>query len=171
MIRNAQETDLPRLTEIELRANRVFPAGRVPDLDDTIEQSDMLLAISHGLLFVACEDDQVVGYAMCDVRENVLTAGDRVLHLCEVAVDPQFGRRGIGRRLVEFVVAESRSRDLSATTLTTFADVKFNGPFYESAGFHAIATADLMPSLAAVLADEEQQGFTNRVAMSRVNPV
>lgn len=106
---------------------------------------------------------------MCHAEQEVLTTGDQVLHLDEVAVDPDYGRRGIGRSLVEFVVTESRHRNLCATTLTTFSDLPFNRPFYESAGFQVIDEADLLPGLAGILAVENRQGFVSRVAMKRVN--
>lgn len=56
-------------------------------------------------------------------------------HLEQLSVLPAFGRRGIGRRLVEAALTESRHRGHSAVTLRTYADVPWNAPFYASCGF------------------------------------
>jgi GNAT superfamily N-acetyltransferase len=56
-------------------------------------------------------------------------------HLEQLSVLPAFGRRGIGRQLVEAALAEARERGHSRITLRTYADVPWNAPFYASCGF------------------------------------
>ncbi len=162
MIRHAQTSDLTYLTEIERKANRLFPVGRIPDPEQTIPPQVLNRAMADDLLFVACHEQKVVGYAMCSI-------GDDALHLNEVAVDPEYCRRGIGRKLVEFVIAESKHRNLVATTLTTFNDLPFNRPFYESVGFRVVDKPDLTARLAMILENEKRLGMVNRVAMKMDN--
>jgi GNAT superfamily N-acetyltransferase len=56
-------------------------------------------------------------------------------HLEQLSVLPAFGRRGIGRGLVEAALAEARRRGHPEITLRTYVDVPWNAPFYGSCGF------------------------------------
>lgn len=56
-------------------------------------------------------------------------------HLEQLSVLPAFGRRGIGRQLVEAALTESRRRGHTEITLRTYVDVPWNAPFYASCGF------------------------------------
>lgn len=58
-------------------------------------------------------------------------------HLEQLSVLPAFGRRGIGRALVEAATAEARHRGHPEITLRTYVDVPWNAPFYASCGFVA----------------------------------
>lgn len=49
-------------------------------------------------------------------------------------MDPRFARRGIGRALLFQVADAARARGYAEIAGTTFRDVIFNGPFYESLG-------------------------------------
>jgi hypothetical protein len=55
-------------------------------------------------------------------------------------------------------------------TLTTFRDIPWNGPFYQSMGFEPIASEKLDTRLSAVLADEVRKGLpaARRCAMRKV---
>jgi GNAT superfamily N-acetyltransferase len=56
-------------------------------------------------------------------------------HLEQLSVLPSFGRRGIGRRLVQAALSEARRRGHQTITLRTYRDVPWNAPFYASCGF------------------------------------
>ena len=74
------------------------------------------------------EPGAIVGFA-------VATVVDGEGHLEELGVVPAFGRRGVGRALVDEVVAWVLAQRLVSITLTTFRDVPWNGPYYEKLGF------------------------------------
>ncbi len=176
-IRVATAADVPVLPAIEVAAGKLFPATRIPDPEAHLPEADLERARQSSLLFVvvpalqppaggtgraACEaqgaDDRPVGFAVCE-------AGDAELHLVELSVHPDHGRRGLGRRLVERVIEEAISRSLEAVTLTTFADLPWNGPFYASMGFEVLSEQALTPFLARALDEERALGLTERVAM------
>lgn len=163
MIRKPQSVDFFRLNEIERQAATLFPTGRVPLPTQTLSSRSLTRFAASGLLFIANVGDQTAGFAAARRMQNFL-------HLVEVSVDPAHGRQGIGRALVERVVSESRLRSLTGTTLTTFADVPWNGPFYQSVGFRVIYADELPGWLSEILEGEKQQGLTHRVAMQRTNP-
>ena len=56
-------------------------------------------------------------------------------HLEQLSVLPTYGRRGIGRRLVQAALSETRDRGHQTITLRTYRDVPWNAPFYASCGF------------------------------------
>ena len=80
---------------------------------------------------------------------------------------PDHGRCGLGRQLVRRVIDEAQIRALQGVTLTTFADIPWNGPFYRRMDFEVIKVADLTPALSATLAQERALGLTERVAMRK----
>ena len=74
---------------------------------------------------------------------------DGEAHLDQVSVEPSWRGHGIGRMLIEEVVAWGRTVGLRTLTLTTFTDVAWNGPYYSRLGFVALAPDELGPELAA----------------------
>ena len=159
-VRLATTNDVPHLADVELAAAVLFPAGRIPDPDQVTAESELAEACAEGLLFVADRDGVPVGFATCSVE-------GAYLHLDELAVHPDHGRRGLGRRLVAAVIDAAAQRRLDGVSLTTFADLPWNGPFYAGMGFRTLADAELNDFLRDVLALERRKGLTQRVAMVR----
>lgn len=88
-------------------------------------------------------------------------------HLEQLSVLPSFGRRGIGRQLVDAALTESRHRGHAEITLRTYADVPWNAPFYASCGF--VVTEPETPSLRDLIQVETALGlleFGPRVQMT-----
>lgn len=158
MIQRAVSADLAGLQAIERASAIHFPLGRIPDVDDVMPAGDLQNAIDQGLLFVAHVGDAVVGFAMAQLLDDAL-------HLAVMAVHPDHGQRGHGRALVLAILHEAGDRGLSKVTLTTFADLPFNGPFYRKAGFRVLSDAQLSPALREILEHESALGMANRVAM------
>lgn len=162
-IRTGEPADVPRLADVERAADRLFPAGRLPPGDDPYPREQLADASATGLLFVAVRhpvdtDQRIVGFAFCRIE------GPR-LHLGGLAVEPDFGRQGIGAALVRRVFAACRARALDAVTLTTFADLPWNGPFYARMGFRVMDEPALPEYLAMALTRERAAGMLERVAM------
>ena len=98
-------------------------------------------AQAAGLLWVALSPQRhPVGFALVE-REGLQ------LHLEELDVHPQHGRRGIGGALVETVCAWARDCGYAEITLTTYRDIPWNGPFYAKLGFKVLGAAELTPAL------------------------
>lgn len=150
--------DLPRLATIELDADRLFLPGRLPDDDTTYPVESFHRSIVDDLLFVAEAGDQVIGFAVSEVVNEHL-------HLFNLAVHRDFGRRGVGRNLLEKVLETARRRRLHGVTLTTFEDVEWNAPFYKRMGFTILNSQERNPMLDRVLAAEAALGMVSRVAM------
>ncbi|WP_307038108.1 GNAT family N-acetyltransferase [Arthrobacter sp. B3I4] len=60
---------------------------------------------------------------------------DRIAHLEQLSVSPEYSRRGYGRMLIDAAKEEARGRGHNRLTLRTYADIPWNAPFYSQAGF------------------------------------
>ena len=160
----ARPQDLPLLPAIELAAARML-TGHAPAsvLGETTTQFAFRDARRHGRLWVALSDQVPVGFAHVVVHEP------RVAHLEELDVHPAHGRRGLGRRLVATVCAWAAEQRYDAVTLTTFRDVAWNMPFYETCGFAVVPWGEISPALSSVVVDEWRRGLDpqRRVVMRR----
>jgi GNAT superfamily N-acetyltransferase len=113
-----------------------------------------------GLVLVAEDGDQLLGFAACQVCEDAL-------HLWELAVRSNRQGQGVGRHLMRATIALARRRGASAVTLSTFRDIAWNGPFYARMGFAELDSANLNPRLSAICRREAALGLDvgNRCAM------
>jgi GNAT superfamily N-acetyltransferase len=159
--RLARAEDLPLLAAIEDAGDALF-AERFGPLDWPAASSGEERAAEPGILLVAVEDDgTVVGFS------HVLDL-DGHWYLEQIAVDPRHGRQGIGGALLEATHAELARRDGREVTLTTYADVPWNAPFYAHHGYRVL---DPLPEhLVPVWEGQERFGMARhgrRVAMVR----
>lgn len=122
-VRSPRPGELELLAAIELAADSVFASVGIDLPADTAP-----LEYLQQAEFVLVAGDPVVGFA---VVERV----DADAHLGQLSVHPSAARRGIGSALLAAVVEECAERGFPAVTLTTFADVAWNGPFYRRRGF------------------------------------
>lgn len=90
---------------------------------------------------------------------------DQGLHIAEMGVVPSSGRQGIGRALLKAAVEHAGQRGLRGVTLTTFAHIPWNAPFYAKNGFVELAPAHVGPGLAERIERERELGLVDRVAM------
>ncbi len=153
-IRRARGRELEALAALELRSDRRFLDVGLESVvdDDPRDLAEFEAALSEGLLWVADCGGEPVGFAL-------LAIVDGTTHLEELSVEPDHGRRGLGRRLVEHVCEWARARGDAFVTLTTYRDVAWNGPFYRRHGFEALAAGEMGPGLSAVREREREQGL------------
>jgi len=89
------------------------------------------------------------------------------LHINEMDVHPDWQRRGIGRLLMQAILAEGQQRGLAGATLTTDNLAAFNAKFYAALGFEIVEGKSCPPHLVTQRAEELKMGFdpARRVAM------
>ena len=117
-------------------------------------------ALNRELLWVVVEeeDDLPVAFLMAGVL-------DGCMHIREVDVHPDHGRRGVGSRLLDHVLAVAKQRGFEAVTLMTFEHLAWNAPFYARHGFHVVHADGMGEGPARVLEKERALGMRRRVAM------
>ena len=163
-IRAATPNEVPLLPAIERAAAAQFPVEVLPVhlREFAVPEADLAAAQRAGQLWVACaHNGAVVGFAIAQVF------GD-VAYLEELDVHPDHGRRGIGRRLVENVIAWARAQGFRAVLLDTFRNVPWNMPFYTRVGFNEIKGDAIPEQVREIMEDTFAAGLdpANRVAMA-----
>jgi GNAT superfamily N-acetyltransferase len=155
-IRPGQPEDLEKLPDIDRRAESLFHVSgmnlpQIPFPVDALHESEAV--------FVAGRPP--VAFVQID-------RVDGIAHVQELAVLPSHMRQGLGSALLETACDWARAAGYPAITLTTFADVSWNAPFYASRGF--VALTELTPELAELRSWERDMGLDalgRRVAMRR----
>ncbi|MFI6448708.1 GNAT family N-acetyltransferase [Kitasatospora sp. NPDC050543] len=162
-IRAVTPDDLPLLQDIERAAGEGFRAlgmAAVAD-DEPLPTAELARYLEGGHAAMAAVDaaDRPVAYL---IGEPV----DGCLHIEQVSVHPDHARRGVGRALIDHLAA---STDAPALTLTTFADVPWNAPYYRRCGFRPLAGAELTPGLREIRRQEAAHGLDRwpRLCMRR----
>jgi ribosomal protein S18 acetylase RimI-like enzyme len=164
-IRAARTSELPVLQTIERAAGQLFASIGMAEITQYEPYPLPVLAASEqaGLLWVmASESDEPVAYLMA-------SAVDGCLHIDQVSVHPDSGRRRLGRALLDHAAGHASAEDLAALTLTTFASVPWNAPYYVRCGFRVLDDAELTPGLRAIRQHEAGLGLDRwpRVCMRR----
>jgi GNAT superfamily N-acetyltransferase/uncharacterized damage-inducible protein DinB len=167
-IRLAEPDDIPSLASVERRAVRLFEGwtartGLTPQILDHVSSVEELdEARQRGHLWVATRGGEVVGFAQAMIL-------DGVAHLDEIDVVPEHMRKGVGSRLVETVCRWAVNAGYSKISLSTFRDVPWNRPFYESRGFRVVDPGGLLPQHRDLVATEHSRGLRAdlRVIMER----
>jgi GNAT superfamily N-acetyltransferase len=164
-IRAAGSDESAVLQAIEVAAGRQFVevgladvAAHQPHPADELEAYGL-----RGRAWVAVDDeDRPVAFLLAGLV-------DGRAHVDEVSVHPTHARRAVGRALIDHVAAWAMARDLPGVTLTTFAEVPWNAPYYLRCGFHVLDDHVLGPDLAGLLrAEQTRYGALHpRVAMIR----
>ncbi|WP_409060406.1 GNAT family N-acetyltransferase [Streptomyces sp. SYP-A7185] len=164
-IRLAAGADLPLLQDIERAAGEPFRAlGMAAIADDEPPAVETLEAFRDaGRAWVADDGDGT------PVAYLVSAPVDAAEHVEQVSVHPRAARRRVGLALIEHVADLARAAGRQALTLTTFADVPWNAPYYARNGFRVLGEAELTPGLRKIRAHEAELGLDRwpRVAMRR----
>jgi GNAT superfamily N-acetyltransferase len=143
--RLARDDDAQELLRIEQASMETF-AGAGIELPSFVRAT-----IVGDPLIVVLLDDVLVGYASIEPLGGWW-------HLHEVSVDPLYGRRGAGTVLLLDVIARAHRAQAVGVSLTTFADLPFNGPWYARHGFEVVEE-NAHPWLAAAREFERSAGI------------
>jgi GNAT superfamily N-acetyltransferase len=165
VIRSARLDDLSVLGDIERAAGAAFRRlGMAAVADaDPLSVSELIGFQAAGRAWVAVDEADVpVAYLLVEVV-------DGNGHIEQVSVHPDLARRGLGRTLLDAADRWAARCGLSALTLTTYADVPWNAPYYARLGFAIVAEGDLTEGLRRIREREDASGLAAwpRVVMRR----
>lgn len=127
VFREAESDDAPDMLRLEQAAHALLTEQGV-HLHDLAVPDGIDEPTAWVLALVAELDGRIVGMARLTELDPTL------LCLDQVSVDPRHSHRGIGRGLLLKVADAARALGYTEITGTTFRDLIFNGPFYESLG-------------------------------------
>lgn len=144
-IRLATPEDIPTIASIAASAEAKF--GSIPELDSLFanvakgEKSFMTTKIQQSLekgrIFLAEYVDEPVGFLGAYQM-------DSALYIAEISVSNEYNGKGIGTLLLEAVFQWARERarandeDEARVSLTTYAEIPWNGPWYSKRGFKTV---------------------------------
>ena len=164
MIRPARQRDLAALREIERVAGDWAALGMHAVAEDEPPSIAELREYQRdGRAWVAVDDDDL------PLAYLIAMWVDGNVHIEQVSVHPDAAGRRLGRGLIEHVAAWARARSAPALTLTTFAEVPWNAPYYRRLGFRPLTDGELTDGLREIRAREAAHGLDRwpRVAMRR----
>ena len=131
---SAARSDIPRLVEL---LGELFSHEREfsPDPDKQREALEAILADrSRGRIFVAREGSEVVG--MASLLYTVSTAeGGKAALFEDLIIDPKHRRKGIGSKLVNYVIQQARAEGVLRITLLTDLENDTALGLYRKLGF------------------------------------
>ena len=176
-IRLATEDELDEILEVERLASQRFNAydlfvnrGSIAESEAEKETEaqdfgeEHREGITHKQLWVATTKEyRIVGFALAQ-------SIDEEGHLREIDVLQNYGRKGIGRKLIQTVIQWCILAGYSSLTLTTFRDIPFNGPYYKKLGFEIIEPESLTGTLKQMIIEEQARFKMERVAMRKYLP-
>lgn len=154
-IRAARHGDLAVMQEIERAAGNPFREIGMPEIadDEPLPVEELARYQQEGHAWVAGDEADVpAAYLIAEVV-------DGYLHVEQVSVHPRAARRRIGRMLLEHAAAYAAARGIRGLTLTTFAEVPWNAPYYARCGFRVLADSELSPGMRAVQGREVAHGL------------
>ena len=159
--------DAAACPEIERRAATLYSSRELlPEAAErTSDVAEFVRAQRDGRLIAArIPDGRLVGFAFL----TTLGEGGSA-HLEEIDVEPVYGRRGIGARLVTAACGWAYARGDRKITLTTFRDVPWNAPFYARMGFEIVPEAEWTEEMRRIRQHEKAEGLDpeRRVVMQR----
>jgi predicted N-acetyltransferase YhbS len=161
-LKPGEADDFERIKAIEIDAFETLrEAGGVAGDADSSTDDELQHMLEHGLLLVAVDAaDWPIGYVGA-------TFSSEWLYVAEIDVRRDWQRKGVGRALMQAVLAEGRARGLAGAMLTTDRFAAFNAPFYASLGFRVLDPYETPEWLCRILAKEHAAGLdpARRVAM------
>ncbi|NEA67338.1 GNAT family N-acetyltransferase [Streptomyces sp. SID12488] len=167
-IRPATAAELPALRAVERAAGSPYREfGMAEIADDEPPALDVLESYRRAgrawvAVTTAADDAGPLAYL---IAEPV----DGALHIEQVSVHPDFAHRRVGEALLAYAADRARAEGLTHLTLTTFAEVPWNAPYYARLGFRTLDDAELTPGLRKIRATEAEHGLDHwpRVCMRR----
>lgn len=164
-IRPVDFDELPILQDIERAAGQCFRDIGMCEIaeDDPLPTDELAPYLRNGLAWAA------VGPAGTPVAYLIAEHVDGNLHIEQVSVHPGYARRAVGRSLLHHLAEHAAADGVPALTLTAFADVPWNAPYYARCGFHRLDESELGPGLREIRRREAAHGLDRwpRVCMRR----
>ncbi len=165
MVRTARWDDLPAVRELERAAGAAFR-----DLDMAAVADDEPLSITELAAFqqndrawvITDDADRPVAYLLLDVV-------DGNAHVEQVSVHPAHASQGLGKTLLDTAATWAHQHGLAALTLTTYANVPWNAPYYRRLGFQIMPEDEITEGLRRIREHEQARGLARwpRVTMRR----
>ena len=141
-IRRAIEKDIGGINALLYQVHRIHAEGR-PDIfrlgnkKYNDEELRAIIADDNTPIFVAVNEEKVLGYAFCiyeEVKDSTSLMDRKTVYIDDLCVDAAERGQHIGTALYEHVEAESRKEGCQAVTLNVWCLNEGAMRFYEKLG-------------------------------------
>ncbi|SHJ39621.1 GNAT family N-acetyltransferase [Pseudobutyrivibrio xylanivorans] len=143
-IRLAQEKDIPKIIDLLQQVLEVHAKIR-PDIfisgttKYSFEDVKEMLGVETKPIYVAVdEEDNVLGYAICEIKETPEDATNKVkfkqLYIDDLCVDEKARGQHVGKALFEYVKEEAKQMGCYEVTLAVWTGNDRAEAFYEGLG-------------------------------------
>jgi GNAT superfamily N-acetyltransferase len=153
---NATTSNIPEICAISSSATKKF--GTIPALSDLANDQEEPIQIqkwlAQGRIYLAVSNSEPVGFIAA-------YPVDGAIYIAEVSVVESFQGKGVGGKLVDAVIQWALLRCMhdgskpARVSLTTFADVPWNGKWYEKRGFKEVDPVIIGPWHVEMVADDK----------------
>jgi ribosomal protein S18 acetylase RimI-like enzyme len=165
-IRLVTREELPLLRELERASGEPFRQINMDEIADEepLPLSDLEHYESARRAWVIGDSAGIAGFLLAE-------AVDFRLHIAQVSVHPRVARRGLGRALIEHLAAVGEAApEVQGLSLTTYAHVPWNAPYYRRLGFVELRERDWGPGLRAIRRAEQYAGLDRWARVVMVRP-
>jgi len=145
IIRNAKESDFPRISELLQDIAKLHAKGR-PEIFKPASQKyslsefkDMLKDPNHPVFVAQSDNDDIVGYAFCELKdhpERSVAYERKCLYLDDLCVDERMRGKGVGRSLMDRLKKFAKENGCFSIELNVWEFNENAIAFYEKYGMH-----------------------------------
>ncbi|KAK3701865.1 hypothetical protein LTR37_015176 [Vermiconidia calcicola] len=158
-IRRASSADITEICAVSLSATKKFSGiPALADLGrDEEEPATVRKWLSLGRIYLAeVEEGQALGFIAAYPMDDIV-------YIAEISTHGSSQGRGVGSALLNTVFQWARDRaahdgvSMARVSLTTYADVIWNGPWYRKRGFKEVDAASIGPRHVEKMTKDKQE--------------
>ena len=146
-IRKAEKKDIPQIEELLYQVAKVHADAR-PDLfragqkKYTAQELEQMMQDESRSIYVAEQDERILGYAFCIFQENNsnLMTDIRTLYIDDLCVQEDARGENIGRQIYDYVLDIARQSGCYNVTLNVWECNPVAKKFYEKCGLQVQKT-------------------------------
>lgn len=146
-IRNAENQDIPQIENLLYQVHKVH-ADKRPDLfipgmkKYTADELKEIIADDKRPIYVAEEDNTILGYAFCVLHQQTAPSMTKIntLYIDDLCVDENTRGKHVGSQLYQYVLSAAREMECYNVTLNVWECNPAARKFYEKCGLSVLKT-------------------------------
>lgn len=114
----------------------IYVSSQTPILYDELYQ---IISSKQYVSVVAKLEDEIIGFAIAQIKltaKNDLLRENRIAYIEEIYVSPAFRKKGVGKRLYEYIETFAKEREIDRIDLNVWSFNKAAIDFYKKCGMN-----------------------------------
>jgi GNAT superfamily N-acetyltransferase len=133
LFRTASKSDLSEI--LRLYAQPDLDDGQILSLYEAEHIFERMASYPHYKIYVAVCDDRIIGTFALLIMDNLAHLGAPSAVIEDVAVDPKWQGRGVGKKMMQYALEIARKAGCYKAALSSNLKRERAHAFYESLGF------------------------------------